>query len=90
MRQALIAFPLAAWLLFAALAASFFGSNESCGDDGAFWTTWWFFAPPVLAAPGLAAAAPARAGSILASIALIAAWSVFLVVWFFSAVACGA
>jgi hypothetical protein len=89
MRRTLIAFPLAAWALFAALAFSFaHDSYDTCASD-ALWTTGWFFLPPVLVLPGFATTRPARAGSLLASFMLLAAWALFGVVWFFSALGCG-
>ena len=89
MRRTLIAFPLAAWGLFGALAFSFaHDSYDTCASH-ALWTTGWFFLPPLLALPGFATARPARAGSLLALLTLLAAWALFGVVWLFAAFSCG-
>lgn len=88
MRRALIVFPVGGWLPLAALAHSFSNASDTCGPD-AFWTTGWFFAPPALAVPGFLATAPTRAGSLLASVALLAIWGLFFLAWFASAIAFG-
>ena len=89
MRRTLIAFPLVAWALFAALAFSFaHDSYDTCASD-ALWTTGWFFLPPLLALPGLAAARPYRAGSILAAVGLLGIWALFFCLWVFAGLGCG-
>jgi hypothetical protein len=86
-RKGLILFPLAGLALWAALAYSYLASPDACD---ALWTSGWFFLPPLLALPGFLASRPYAAGSVIASVALLAGWSLSLIFWLISAIGCSA
>jgi hypothetical protein len=82
--------PLAGLALWAALSYSFLADSapDECHSN-AFWTSGWFFLPPLLALPGFLTRRPYAAGSILASLALLALWGMGLMLWFAVAISCG-
>jgi hypothetical protein len=88
-RRKLILSPLAGLALWAVLLVSYLGDVEPC-DSEAFWTSGWFFLPPLLALPGFFARRPYAAGSIIASLALLALWGLSFMIWFAVAISCGA